>query len=252
MIHNKPLLLFFSAFLFAGSALGMWLGLFFIYVDAYLGMGALFAKISLIGLLVSIPGAFVWLKVTNYLDKKYVWLLAMLLGIASFAYTGFLGPENVSYWTVQVLAITYTLCLICVDSVPYSMLSDIVDYSTWKFRTYRGATYFALFVFTYKAAFAVGVALALAITGWYGFDPSSTSQTESSITGLKMAMTWVPILLVMISMVFIALSPITDRRHGVIRRRLNLIEARSKKANRKPRALSRSATESLLMTQSAK
>ena len=123
------------------------------------------------------------------------------------------------------------------------MLSDIVDYSSWKFRTYRGSTYFALYVFTYKGAFAVGGALGLAIAGWYGFDPSSTSHTESGIRGLKLAMTWMPILLVVISMIFIALSPITARRHGVIRRRLDAIEARSKKEQGKIQTLDEGVTE---------
>lgn len=256
VIHNRPLLLFFAAFLFAYSGLGMWFGLLFIYVDAYLGMGALFAEISLIALVVSIFGSMVWLKIANSLGKKRAWLLIMLLAITAFAYTGFLDPENAGFWTLLLLLITITLCLICIDSLPQSMLSDIVDYSTWKFGTYRGSTYFALYMFTNKAALAVGGALGLAIAGGYGFDPSSSSQTESGITGLKLAMTWGPTLLVVISMIFIALSPITARRHGIIRRRLDGIELRSKKKNGKTQALNQAldkdATRVLLTTQSVK
>ena len=248
MIHNKPLLLFLGAFLFAGGGLGMWMGLFFIYVDAYLGLGALFAKISLTGLVVSIPAALVWLEIAKYLGKKSAWLLAMLLGIAAFAYTGFLGPENAGYWTLLILWTIIMLCFVCVESLPQSMLSDIVDYSTWKFRSYRGSTYFAVFVFTYKAAGAVGAALGLAIAGWTGFDPASSSQTESGITGLKLTMTWVPTLFVVISMIFIALSPITARRHHIIRCRLEAKEARSKTAKEKTQALDKGATEALLGT----
>ena len=146
-----------------------------------------------------------------------------------------------------LLSITFTSCFICIEFLPQSVLSDIVDYSTWKFRTNRGSTYFALFMFTYKGSFAIGAALGLAIAGWYGFDPSSTSQTESGITGLKLAMTWVPTLFVGISMIFIALSPITARRHGVIRRRLDAIEIRSKRDNRKSCTLDKDATETLTL-----
>ena len=250
MFHNKPLLLFLGAFLFAGSGLGMWFGLYFIYVDAYLGMGILFAKISLIGLVVSIPGSLVWLKIAKYLGKKQAWLLAMLLGIAAFAYTGVLGPENAGFWPLLLLSISITSCFISIEFLPQSMLSDIVDYSTWKFRTYRGSTYFALYLFTNKAALAVGGALGLAIAGGYGFDPSSSSQTESGIAGLKLAMTWMPALLVVISMIFIALSPITAQRHGIIRRRLDAIEARSKRNNRKSSTLDKGASETLILSAS--
>ena len=245
VIQNKPLLLFFSAFLFAGSGLGMWFGLSFDYIDAYLGMGPLFAKVSLIALLASIPGAFIWLGMAKYLGKKYVWLLAMLLAIAAFAYTGFLGPENASFWTLLLLSIAMTLCVICMESLAKSMLSDIVDYATWKFRSYRGSTYFSLYVFTYKATFAVGGALGLAIAGGYGFDPSSSFQTDTGIMGLKLAMTWMPTLFVVISMVFITLLPITDQRHGIIRRRLDAIEVRSKRDNRKNGTPDKDTTETL-------
>ena len=237
VIHNKPLLLFLGAFLFAGSSLGMWIGLFFIYADVYLGMGFLFAKISLTALVVSIFSALVWLEIAKCLGKKHAWLLAMLLGIAAFAYTSLLGPENAGYWALLILFTIIMFCFVCVESLPQSMLSDIVDYATWKFGTYQGSTYFALYMFTYKGALALGGALGLAIAGWYGFDPSLTTQTDAGITGLKLAMTWVPTLLVVISMFFIALSPITTRRHSTIRRRLDAIEARSKRKNVKNQAL---------------
>ena len=246
VVDNKPLLLLLGAFLFAGSGLGMWYGLLFIYVDAYLGMGALFAKIYLIALVVSISGAFIWLGIAKHLGKKYTWLLVMLLGIASFAYSGFLGPENTDFWALLILLLAITLCFIGIESLPQSMLSDIVDYANWKFRTYRGSTYFALFMFTYKGSLAVGGALGLAIAGGYGFDPSSTSQTDAGITGLTVAMTWVPALLVVISMIFIALSPITARRHSIIRRRLDGIEARSKMVDKNTQAIHKVARETLL------
>ena len=110
--HNKPLLLFFGAFLFAGSGMGMWMGLLFIYVDAYLGMSVLFATTTVSASLVVIPGAFVWLEISKYLGKKCVWLLAMLLAIAAFAYSSFLEPENAGYWTLLTLFITIALCFI--------------------------------------------------------------------------------------------------------------------------------------------
>ena len=245
IICNRPLLLFLGAFLFAGSGLGMWIGLFFIFVDSYLGMGAWFAKISLIGLVLSIPGALVWLEVAKYLGKKCAWLLAMLLAIAAFSYTGYLGPETVDYWSLLLVWTTIMLCFVCVESLPQSMLSDIVDYSTWKYSSYLGSTYFSLFVFTYKGAGALGGALGLALAGWYGFDPSLAVQTESGIVGLKLAMTLVPTLMALISLGFISASPITARRHGTIQRRLETIEARQKTADGKK--LDKSATETLVV-----
>ena len=101
------------------------------------------------------------------------------------------------------------------------MLSDIVDYSTLKYGTYRGSTYFSLYLFTYKAVFALGAALGLAIAGWYGFDPSNINHTNTQVTGLKLAMVWIPSLFVLVSIIFIVLCPITEKRHSIIRRGLD-------------------------------
>jgi len=43
LLKNKPLLLFFSAYLFHGTGIGILFGVFFIYIDGYLGMGEHYA-----------------------------------------------------------------------------------------------------------------------------------------------------------------------------------------------------------------
>ena len=227
VIYNRPLKLFLSAFLFAGFGLGMWLGLLFIFVDAYLGMGADFSEVFLLSLIIGVMGSLLWIYIAKHIGKKNAWIVAMILGIASFFYTGLLSPENANYWSILILLIINTLCFVCVESLPQSMLSDIVDYSTLKFRVYRGSTYFSLFLFTYKGAFAIGGALGLALAGWYGFNPASSTHTDTSIDGLKMAMTWLPILFSAVSLIFIACSPITTKRHHIIRKRLDALESRS-------------------------
>ena len=252
VIDNKPLLLFFGAFLFGGSGLGMWLGLIFIYVDAYLGMGVLFSEIYLISLVLSLPGSLVLFGIARYLGKNRAWLLVMVLAIAGFSLNGVLDPENASYWKLLILISCTTLCFVCTEFLAKSMLSDIVDFSAWKFKTYRGSTYFSLYVFIYKATLAIGGALGLAIAGWYGFDPSTTTQTSSGITGLKLSMTWMPILLVGISMIFIALSPITAHRHGIIRRRLDAIASRSKIESGKPQGHNKGTIDALITTRQAR
>ncbi len=232
VLHNKPFLLFLCAFIFSGVGLGMWFGLVFIFVDVYLGRGDLFAEISLITLFVSVAATLLWMRVAKSIGKKRAWMAAMGLGIVSFVYTGFLSPENVGYWALLILLIILYLCATCFESLPQSMLSDIVDYSTWKFGTYRGATYFSFFLFATKAALALGMGAGLAIAGIFGFDPSASQQSAAGVVGLKLAMAWIPTVFVLIAIVFIALSPITARRHRIIRRRLDALAARAERQRR--------------------
>ncbi len=226
VIDNKPLLLFLCAFVFSGMGLGMWYGMLFIYIDAYLDMGAVFAQAYVVSIIVGIFASFLWLKIANYIGKKQTWILALLLGIASFIYASFLDSNNVTYTGLLILFILSALCLVCVESLPQSMLSDIVDYSTLKYQENRGSSYFALFAFTYKANLALGGALGLAIAGWYGFDPAASTHSAATIGGLMLAVAWVPTLFTGVSMIFIALSPISSRRHFIIRRRLEMMANR--------------------------
>ena len=227
IFQNKPLMIFLGAFVFNGLALGSWLGLLFIYVDTYLGMGAIFSEIFLISLFIGVVATQAWAQISKYIGKRWAWFTAMLIGMGSFVYTGLLSPENASYNSLLILLIINTLCFVCVESLPQSMLSDIIDYTTLKFGLYRGSTYFSLYMFTYKGAFAFGGALGLAIAGHYNFDPSATLHTKQSIDGLKLGVTWMPVVLGAIALVFIGLMPINARRHSLICRRINRLSPQS-------------------------
>ncbi len=225
IFKNKPLLIFLGAFVFAGVGLGMWYGLIFIFVYAYLGKGAWFAELNLLSFMVGALASIAWIGVARKVGKKRAWLIAMVIGLCSFVLTGMVD-NTISYGLLFALLATNTLCFSAIESLPQSMLSDIVDYSTWKFGSYRGSTYFSLFVFTYKAIFAIGGAVGLAIVGWYGFDPAATSHDDGSLVGLKVAMVWGPTIVVLISMVLIALMPITEQRQAVIRQRIESLQRR--------------------------
>ena len=130
VIRNQPLLLFLAAFIFAGIGLGMWYGLIFIFVDSYIAKGHWFAEIYLMSFAVGALASLVWIRVSKRIGKKQAWIVAMFLGVASFVYTYFITPNNVNYLTLVILLMVNTLCLACIESLPQSMLSDIVDYST--------------------------------------------------------------------------------------------------------------------------
>ena len=104
--------------------------------------------------------------------------------------------------------------------IPSSM-SDIIDYSGWKFRVDQAATYFALQTFAYKFLLAAGGALGLAIAAVYGFDPAATSQTPDGIFGFCMAISWLPAMFFLFALIAAMFMPINPRRHKIIRRRLD-------------------------------
>ena len=221
LMGNKPMLIFFGAFLMYGFGIGMWYSLIFLYVDSYLGLGEYFAQVFLLSFVVSIIATPMWCKLAIVLGKKTILSVAMILLIISFIYAGILKPEVTGFWELLLLQVVNTLGGTCMVGFAPAMLSEIVDYSTWKYRTENTATYYALFAFLGKLNIAVGGALGLAIAGWYGFDATTTVQTSKGIVGIVLCMAWIPIIFIVIALVLIVLSPIDAGRHGIIRRRLD-------------------------------
>lgn len=102
-----------------------------------------------------------------------------------------------------------------------SLLSDIVDYSTWKFGRERAAAHFSVFTFLNKAAGALGGAVGLALTARYAFDATATTHTEETIIGLRLSVAWLPAALTLLSIVFISNIPMNERRHAILKRRID-------------------------------
>lgn len=227
IVTNKPFLLFMLAFVCSSFAIWMWYGLIFIYVDAYLDMGDQFAEMFLIAVFAGILVTPLWYKLALKLGKKNTWMVAITLVIASFICTGILEPGRTSFAQLLGVKIIQTCGFVCMYAVTPAMLSEIIDYSQWRSSTEKNAIYFSVKVFSEKTSMAAGAALGLAIAGWHGFDVGAIEHTKESIVALKVSIVWIPTLLGIISLIFVGLSPIDERRHRIIRRQLDIRLARA-------------------------
>ena len=227
IISNKPFLIFVGVFLFSSSAFGMWYGVIFIYVDAYLNMGDQFAEMFLIAFIIGIAVAPLWYRIALLFGKKSTYCVVITMIIASFIYTGALNPGETRFVELLLLKTLQTCGIVGAGILAPSMLADIADYAHWKTGVENSGTYFSVKVFFEKTAIALGAGLALGIAGWFGFVVTDTQFTPDSVWGLKMAIAWVPAALAVIALIFVVLSPIDERRHRIIKRRLEARLARS-------------------------
>ena len=219
---NKPLLIFVGAYLMIIFSSGMWYSLIFLYVDTYLNLGEKFAQIFLLAILIGVIATPIWFRVAILIGKKKSWAITAFLLTFSAIYTGSLSPQNANFLDLVLLKVTQTLGFTCLGVIGPTMLSEIIDYSHWKYRTKDSATYFAIHTFMYKSGLAVAVAFGLAIAGWFGFDATVQKQSATSIYGLTLAIAWLPAFFAIISWLLILISPIDERRHGIVRRRLDI------------------------------
>ena len=208
-------------FLVSTIGFSMWLSLIFIYVDGYLKMGDVFAQIFMLAYVVGILATPLWYQVANRWGKKLVWSVALLLLMISFIYTTTLTVGATSLENLVLLKTVQTLGVTSIGVIVPAMISESVDYGCWKLGNEDTAMYFSIYTLISKGAAAIASALALAIAGWYGFDMTASSHSERSLWGLHLAMNWIPLLLTGLGMILVLLSPISSRRHDIIRRRLD-------------------------------
>ena len=227
ILANKPVLLFFVGLILFVIGAGMFFTSFYIVVDSYLKLGHHYAQVVLIGVLVSTLALGFWYWLANRIGKKYV------LGMSAFFYgigacfTGFMAPDQ-----TDLITLSFVMILVYISAIPAvgpSQLSELIDYSTWKFGVNRSATYFSLLTFSVKTAGAVGGSIALWIAGGYGFDPAATEHTEHAVFGLHLAVCWLPAFFMLSSIIAFSLMPMNAHRHRIIHRRLDARRLRESK-----------------------
>lgn len=221
ILSNKPFLLFLGMFSFFGVGLGMWFTLFFIFVDGYLGLGNQLALVYIISTCISILTMGAWPLLASRWGKKSIWGIAIGLMAVGVASAGWLVPGASSFTPLLIINTLVVIGFAAYSILVPSMLADIIDYGTWKSGIDLGATYFSVFTLMGKATMAVGGALGLFIAGGYGFDPAISTHSANAVFGLRLAIAWLPALIVLLALVFVVLTPINTRLHVTIRRRLD-------------------------------
>jgi glycoside/pentoside/hexuronide:cation symporter, GPH family len=219
IILNRPLLLLLAAYLFCVLGLGMWQGLVFLYLDSHLNLGSSFALMQLLSNIIGFAAIPAWKHLAQRFDKATIWLSSTAIFIVFNSAFLMLAP-GAPWWQAWTLMAVIHVCFSCLYMIVPSILSDVADYAQWKFHQNRGATYFALNTFLAKAGFGAGGAIALAVAGHFGVNATHTTQTPRAELGLHWAFIFIPIGLLIISAIFVALTPIDRRRHAIVRRRL--------------------------------
>lgn len=229
IFKSSPFKLFLVFMLFFNVSIGMWYALIFIYVDAYLGLGELFSKVFLLAFLVGILATPGWYFLVTRLGKKIPFCLAVCFLIVSFIYTGTMNPGETTFLDLILVKCIGTLGISCSGILVYSLLGDIASYGCWKFGGSSNATYLSLYVFFAKASVAVSTASALGIAGVYGFNAADTLHSGNSILGIKLAISWIPSLLMLASLYCLYRLPaVSVRSQCILQRRLEVLELRAK------------------------
>lgn len=245
LLHNKPMLLFFAAYLFYGTGAGILFGVLFIYIDGYLGLGEHFSLMLIVGTVVGLGSVAIWRKVANQFGKKMVWIAGKVFLCIGALGLVLLSRGDAAFLDILWPYIIFQLGIVAGGIAAPSLLSDLIDYSNWKFKTECTASYYGLYTLMVKAFMALGSALGIMIFGWYGFDPAAPVYTADTIFVVQLSLGWLPILLFLLAILFLWLIPINAQRHRIIRQRLDAIVLRATLSEDQKRSINRSMDDNL-------
>ena len=226
LYHNKPFVIFMLTVMCSGIGFGMWLGLFFIYVDTFLQLGSQFAELSMWGMVMGAVAIPIWYRLAIRWGKHKTWLIGMTLFLIVFFGTGLLSPGPEGFYKLFALNMLMTFASGSVGVVAGPMLCDAIDYGRLKDGVERSAVYFSINGILVKAQLAMGGALGFMLVGCFGFDMHADVQMPLAIIGLRLSVAWVPMFFMMAAMFLIARMPLTEARMKIVRRRLGLRDNR--------------------------
>ena len=223
--RNRPFVRLLTAYLIDRTAMGVYFAAMPLAVSFAFGMFRYFLTFSVAISVFSLLFSPMWVRIANRLGKHpaYCWANAVTaLGYASFL----LVPAD--FWAVlAVFAIVGVGNAGTLITTP-SMMADCVDYDRLKSGVEQTGAHMALLWLMTKVGFALGIGIGLKwFLPLFDFNPSAAQHSAQQLTAVRFATGGLPMLLLVPPILLMLKFPLGARRHGIIRRRLDRLDARA-------------------------
>jgi len=226
LVANRPMRYFSVLMLASAIASGMVAGLYFFFIATYLGIPERFSHIGLAVATIGVASAALWGVVGAKIGKHRMLAICNLSTVATLVAMGFIRPGDGAYPAMFTVFSLSALFSAGSTVAYYALMADVVDYDTLKTRSNNAGNYYSLITLFQKIGLGAGAGLALMLASAFGFDPDARNE-GMALTGFFVAFLGVPILLNLAATVLAFFFPITERRHRIVRRRLEARERRS-------------------------
>jgi Na+/melibiose symporter-like transporter len=225
---NRPFWMFLAGFVLNGFSGGMFGALTFLYFTNYLGLAKEFVFLLLflaVCTLVALPLAPL---IIGRVGKRQAWAGSMAIGVLTLPLILLLPKGQAALLPLAAIMLPIGITNAITNVAAVSVLGDVIDYDTWRTGKARAAVYAGVLSFVVKLNAIPGGAVALLIVGLMGYDPKlGVHNSPGATLGLKIAYVIAPSVLFALSIAFAWFFPIDRRRQQIIRRRLEMREARA-------------------------
>jgi len=162
----------------------------------------------LIGTGFNILGAILTKWISKIFDKKYTYTGCLLISAIGCCLFYFLQPQDVIL--IYLVNIFVSFAWGPVSVLQWAMYTDAADYSEWKNKRRATGLLMAASLFALKIGLTLGGALVLFVLDFYGYI-ANQPQTEDSITGILLLMSFYPAVFGLIGVILMFFYPLTNK-----------------------------------------
>ena len=226
-LANKPLQRFLAAYVIAGAGQGIFAALFYPYFDSYLKIGDYVPHLLLVAMTAQLVSQPFWVWAVRKLGKHRCWGWGWIANSLSGVPMLLLVPGDDAFLWAAVLTGLYSFTNGVSSVAPFALLADVVDYEILKRRVDRAGNYYAFLLFLAKATASVGGFAFVFLGVVFGYQIADGAVNDDFANlGMAVAFCVLPGVFQILAVPLIWNFPIDQRRHDVIRRRIEQREAR--------------------------
>lgn len=174
-------------------------GMSFVLSGLYLALGQ---AANIIGVIAAAP-------VSNRIGKRNTYMWAMIIAtVLSVIFYWFDKEDLIWMFVFQALI---SICAGSIFPLLWSMYADCADYSGLKTGNRATGLIFSSSSMSQKFGWAIGTAITGWLLGFFGFQANAV-QSEEAISGIKMFLSFLPAVGTILSVVFISMYPLTEKK----------------------------------------
>jgi Na+/melibiose symporter-like transporter len=225
LYDNKPFRWLCLGFLAINIGTGITSATLIFYVQSYLQQPEIIGPAllaSFFSVLACVP---LWIPVSRRIGKHRAAAISLFVAI-SINVVVILQLEPRDGWLFVALLGVIGGISAAFLTLPIGIVGDVIDYDTLKTGAERGGLYFGVWSFFQKLAPALAVGGILPLLSVLGFDPSQAND-QRALDALKYVFCLAPAPFFLVGAVSLYLFPLDERRHRIIRRRLEQRRAKS-------------------------
>lgn len=177
---------------------------------SFFGMSFVLSGLYLaLGQAANIIGVIAAALVSNRIGKRNTYMWAMIIAtVLSVLFYWFDKEDLIWMFVFQALI---SICAGSIFPLLWSMYADCADYSELKTGNRATGLIFSSSSMSQKFGWAIGTAITGWLLGFFGFQANAV-QSEEAISGIKMFLSFLPAVGTILSVVFISMYPLTEKK----------------------------------------